>query len=310
MCDEQKSGLSAAVCTDARCLTPGLIVGAVTITVLEVHFYVTGGCGDEREARRDYGDMISSHMCCDTEWVVGAVGLGSCGLLVLSAVPNIYRARGLFGRCCCCCGRGKDGARYVAVLLAIVAVGLVILSVVQMCWSAPGHAFGAFFFFAAGGVMVLFVNATSLCCCSTASSAEPREMIVQPLDGGLPSPEQPDPLGTVVSEQQITRVVRITGFVIGLVGIAAGLVDSLVAEWLIIASIATIVSYVQLRLWEAEAQEQVNDVMDVATCNSLNAVQLNSMSAAPDATSSSQHSVQILVSKKSDELECTQIMNE
>ena len=80
-------------------LTRAMVTGVIAVTVLEVHFYSSGGCSSEQEAREDYGHQISNQMCCVTEWVVGAIGLGGCGILVLCGVPLVYRApRGLFGR--------------------------------------------------------------------------------------------------------------------------------------------------------------------------------------------------------------------
>jgi len=267
----------------------------IAVTLLEVHFYATGGCGQERQARQDYGHQISNQMCCDTEWVLGAVGLGGCAILVMWGTPSVFRAPvGSFGRCCCCCCGGVDSARAVGILLSITAAGLLTLSVVQMCWSVVGHGFGALFFFGPGGVLVLLLNANTLCCCKSdtvldvdASTAAQADEGVLVLDGDASTTAQADkgvlvldvdastaaqadkgvlvldegvlnpPTRALPAEGISVRGIRLVSLGIGILGMIVFVVDEYAGEWLVVASIALTVLYLQMRLLEVQNDDGV-----------------------------------------------------
>ena len=131
-----------------------VVAGVTSLAVLEAHFYLSGGCSAARWAREKYAHQISNHMCCPVDWYIGAAGAGTTGILALLAAPSVRRRRDALGHCCCCCrGGGARAAPAVAVLLAIAAVGLVLLAVFQMCWQPGLHAIGAVLFFVFGGAM-------------------------------------------------------------------------------------------------------------------------------------------------------------
>ena len=252
----------------------------------------------ERRAREDYGHQISNQMCCDTEWVLGAVGLGSCAILVLWGSPSVFGApAGSFGRCCCCCCGGVDSARAVGVLLSITAAGLLTLSVIQMCWFVVGHGFGAAFFFGSGGVLILLLNATTLYCCKSdtvldvdASTAAQTDKGVLVLDVDASNAAQAGkgvlvldvdastaaqaaqadkgvldpPTRALPAEGIPVRVIRLASFGIGIFGMIVFVVDEYVGEWLIVFAIALIVLYLQMRLLEVQNDDSASLLDGVA----------------------------------------------
>ena len=234
------------------------LVGFVACCVLEIHFYVSGGCDAATGAKEEYGHQVSNQMCCLTDWWIGAIGLGATGLLALQAAPGVFRRRGALGRCCrwrCWSGNGAGGgcrgeggggleaAPFVAVCQALSAAGLVILAVAQMCWRVYWHAFGALLFFGFGMVMSGLVVFSARGVGSSSSSG-----------GGGGSGGSGAGGGSALSRavRALVLVLMAASFVVGTAAISM-----YIAEWLLIMGISAAIASVQLDLFLFEKQSTI-----------------------------------------------------
>ena len=154
---------------------------AVLTTVLFMSIYYArpnGPCQEAKDLIEDYGaELISHALCCLPEWPIGAVGLSISGALGLYAVPHIWRSRGATGGCCCysqCCCKGccgelcRTSSPFCAIIIALMSIGLIIVSIVNLSLSEIIHGVGVVLFFF-GGIILMFGRVNRLVTCSCRS---------------------------------------------------------------------------------------------------------------------------------------------